>query len=419
MTGVVATAFTHWASRADDPQLHDHVVAWNRAKSVSDGKWRTLDSKAIFKQTTTLSELHQGVLSDLLTARLGVGWEARRRRHSAKPRYEIDRRPGDADGRVLTPVRADRRALGEAPRGASPPPTGGQRPASRTCGSTRWRRSPRGPTSTSTASPPSPGSGGSERPGTSPPTISSPSSRRSRTATTCRCCARVTSAMPILADAAEAVVATVAERHSTYGRHNLLAEAHRVLHGVRFASPDDRVAVAERVTEFAVSKSLRLTPPELCHVPEHFRRAGRLLSPPTEDPRRLHDDGDPRSRSAAARGGEAGLRSPGQRRPSLSAAAQRRPAGPGSRAWRRPEARGREDRHVRARRRRARRPGRDGEDDRHGRVCEPSGRRRTDRDRSSGSRLLLPLLRRLSAELGIETENTAKWLVPPAVVTTS
>jgi hypothetical protein len=40
---------------------------------------------------------------------------------------------------------------------------------------------------------------------------------------------------PILADAAEAGVMTVAERHSTYGRHNLLAEAHRVLHGVRFA----------------------------------------------------------------------------------------------------------------------------------------------------------------------------------------
>ena len=67
-------------------------------------------------------------------------------------------------------------------------------------------------------------------------------------------------------------ILTVAERHSTYGRHNLLAEAHRVLHGVRFASPDDRVAVAERVTEFAVAKSLRLTPPDLCHVPAHFRR---------------------------------------------------------------------------------------------------------------------------------------------------
>ena len=89
VTGVVAAAFTHWTSRADDPQLHDHVVVWNRARSVSDGKWRTLDSRAIFKATTTLSELHQGVLSDLLTSALGVGWEARGRRHSTKPRYEI------------------------------------------------------------------------------------------------------------------------------------------------------------------------------------------------------------------------------------------------------------------------------------------------------------------------------------------
>ncbi len=37
--------FTHWDSRSGDPQLHDHVVVLNRAKSVSDGKWRTLDSR--------------------------------------------------------------------------------------------------------------------------------------------------------------------------------------------------------------------------------------------------------------------------------------------------------------------------------------------------------------------------------------
>ncbi len=89
VTGVIATSFTHWTSRADDPQLHEHVVVWNRARSVSDGRWRTLDSKAIFKATTTLSELHHGVLSDLLTSALGFGWEACGRRHSVKPRYEI------------------------------------------------------------------------------------------------------------------------------------------------------------------------------------------------------------------------------------------------------------------------------------------------------------------------------------------
>jgi conjugative relaxase-like TrwC/TraI family protein len=89
VSGVVATAFTHWSSRADDPQLHTHTVIWNRARSVSDGRWRTLDSRALFKAVTTLSELHQGVLSDLLTEALGYGFEPRRRRHSGRPRYDI------------------------------------------------------------------------------------------------------------------------------------------------------------------------------------------------------------------------------------------------------------------------------------------------------------------------------------------
>jgi conjugative relaxase-like TrwC/TraI family protein len=39
ITGVVAAVCTHWSSRSDDPQLHDHVVVWNRAKSISDGRW--------------------------------------------------------------------------------------------------------------------------------------------------------------------------------------------------------------------------------------------------------------------------------------------------------------------------------------------------------------------------------------------
>ncbi|HVA09870.1 MAG TPA: MobF family relaxase, partial [Acidimicrobiales bacterium] len=63
--GVVATAFTHWDSRAGDPQLHDHVMVANRARSVSDGVWRTLDSRGLFKSVVMLGELHQGVLADL------------------------------------------------------------------------------------------------------------------------------------------------------------------------------------------------------------------------------------------------------------------------------------------------------------------------------------------------------------------
>ena len=272
VTGVVAAAFTHWASRADDPQLHEHVVVWNRAKSVTDGKWRTLDSKAIFKQTTTLSELHQGVLSDVLTARLGVGWEARRRRHSAKPRYEITGVPETlmaefsrrseqiaghtaklreefvaAHGRAATRVEDMR--LHQVATIATRPDKAKHSLATLTG---QWR----------------------DRAGkhiAAVDQLAFVSALRDRN--DLPLLGSDDLGDPILADAAEAVVMTVAERHSTYRRHNLLAEAHRVLHGVRFASPDERVAVAERVTEFAVAKSLRLTPPELCHVPDRFRRA--------------------------------------------------------------------------------------------------------------------------------------------------
>jgi hypothetical protein len=76
----------------------------------------------------------------------------------------------------------------------------------------------------------------------------------------------------ILSDAAEAVVTTVAEHHSTYGRQNLLAEAHRILHGVRFASPDDRVAVAEHIAELAIARSVCLSPPAMHHTTERYIR---------------------------------------------------------------------------------------------------------------------------------------------------
>src|SRR5262249_9754310 len=86
--GVVAAAFDHWDSRAGDPHLHTHVVIANRAQTP-DGQWRTLDSRTLFKYVVALSELHEGVLEDLLTARLGYGWAERARRHSVVPRHDI------------------------------------------------------------------------------------------------------------------------------------------------------------------------------------------------------------------------------------------------------------------------------------------------------------------------------------------
>lgn len=44
--GVVASSWMHYESRDGDPQLHHHVIVLNRAQTASDGRWRTLDSRA-------------------------------------------------------------------------------------------------------------------------------------------------------------------------------------------------------------------------------------------------------------------------------------------------------------------------------------------------------------------------------------
>ena len=76
----------------------------------------------------------------------------------------------------------------------------------------------------------------------------------------------------ILSDAASVTIFKVSERRATFSRANVLAEVHRQFHGVRFASPDDRIDVAERTADLAVGQSLLISAPELHFTPERLRR---------------------------------------------------------------------------------------------------------------------------------------------------
>jgi hypothetical protein len=71
---------------------------------------------------------------------------------------------------------------------------------------------------------------------------------------------------------AQAVVAVVGERWSTWRRWNLHAEASRQLQGVRFATTGDRDHVLDRVVARAEVRSVRLTPPDLATVPAELQR---------------------------------------------------------------------------------------------------------------------------------------------------
>jgi conjugative relaxase-like TrwC/TraI family protein len=72
-TGFVAAAFRHRSSRAGDPQLHTHVLVANLARGT-DGKWRTLDGRALYANAKAASFLYAAHLRWALTRDLGVAW---------------------------------------------------------------------------------------------------------------------------------------------------------------------------------------------------------------------------------------------------------------------------------------------------------------------------------------------------------
>lgn len=73
--GLVAVSFRHRTSRAMDPLLHTHVLVANLARTSDDGKWRTLDSRRLYRHARTGGFVYQAVLRDELTRRLGVAWQ--------------------------------------------------------------------------------------------------------------------------------------------------------------------------------------------------------------------------------------------------------------------------------------------------------------------------------------------------------
>jgi len=267
--GVAATAFDHWDSRAGDPQLHTHLVVFNRVQSL-DGAWRTLDSRGLFKQVVTLSEMHEGILSDLLTERLGWGFDPRARRHSAEPKHEVtgvsdevqrefsqrsaqierekDRQVQafiDKHGRRPSPLEAVR--LRQHATLATRPPKQHRSLGEQT---EQWRQRARAYVGADT--------------------VAWAQSLRDRNDLPRLRADDLDGDM--LVDAARVALAKVAERRATFTRANVLAEVHRLLHGVRFAAPEDRIAVAERATDTTLAAAVALAHRTPHHVPARFQR---------------------------------------------------------------------------------------------------------------------------------------------------
>jgi len=270
VTGLVATAFDHFDSRAGDPHLHTHVVISNKVQTTFDGKWRSLDGRPMHAAVVALSELHEAVFADQMTRTFGVEWEARDMGRDRNPAWAITTVPEELVQEFSTRARhidAEKNRLIVEYVSKH-----GRQPSTATVIKLRAQA-----------------------------TLSTRPEKevRSLADLTAEWRTRATGALgqdattwargvadndnPLLlraddvpldaiAELGQTVVGVVGEKRSTWRRWNLMAEASRQTRGWRFATMQDREAIGAMVADAAESVSLRLTPPDLATSPAAFRR---------------------------------------------------------------------------------------------------------------------------------------------------
>lgn len=271
VTGLIATAFDHYDSRAGDPHLHTHVVISNKVQTAHDGKWRSLDGRPLHAATVALSELHEAVFADHLTRAFGVGWEARDMGRDRNRAWAITEVPEE----LVVEFSSRSRHIEEKKNRliAEYVERHGRQPSLRTIIKLRAR-------ATLATRP--------EKQVRSLADLTAEwraraSHLRSEDATRWARTVTVNDAplllraddvpLDVIASLGRSVVETVGEKRSTWRRWNLTAEAARQTMQYRFATTQDREAVVGMVVDVAEQASLRLTPPELASSPTVFRRS--------------------------------------------------------------------------------------------------------------------------------------------------
>lgn len=276
VVGVVATAFDHWDSRLGDPQLHTHVVVANKVKTAEDGRWRSLDGRPLHASVVALSEHYNAVLADRLTRVLGIEWEQRDRGKERSAAWELAPVPDELVREFSSRSRGidletDRLIVTYVEKY-------GRRPSAETV--IRLRA-----TATLTTRPEkqirSLADLTAEWRGRAELILGTGAPAWARQVTAAAGTRPVPAGrlraddipLDLIGDVASAVVGVVSEKRATWRHWNLWAEASRQTMGWRFASADDREAVVRLLVEEAKRRSISLTPPELATIPEVFRRS--------------------------------------------------------------------------------------------------------------------------------------------------
>ena len=270
VAGLIATAYDHYDSRAGDPHLHTHVVVSNKTMTVLDGKWRSLDGRPLHAATVALSELHEAVFADHLTRMFGMTWEARDMGKNRNPAWAISTVPERLVMEFSTRARhidVETDRLIEtyvAEHGRRPAPAVLMKLRAQATLTTRPEKQVRSLADLTTE--------WRQRTGR---LLGIDAARWARTVTSNHAPLLLRAddvPLDLIAGLGQSVVEMVGEKRSTWRRWNLTAEAARQTMGYRFASTVDREAVVGLIVDAAETASLRLTPPEPVTSPIVFQR---------------------------------------------------------------------------------------------------------------------------------------------------
>ncbi|MFF2387192.1 MobF family relaxase [Agromyces sp. NPDC058104] len=272
VTGMIATAFDHFDSRAGDPHLHTHVVVSNRVQTVLDGKWRSLDGRPLHAAVVALSELHEALFQDALTRALGVEWEqrGRGRGRDRNPTWSIASVPEQLIAEFSTRSHYIDAATDDLI--AEYLETHGHRPSRATIMKLRAQATL------------------STRPEKRVRSLAERTRGWRERATAvlgqdASAWARIASAdvaplllhaedvpLDVVATLGDRVLVAVSEKRATWRHWNLAAEAARQTMQYRFVTASDRESVVGLIVDVAERASLRITPPELATSPAVFQR---------------------------------------------------------------------------------------------------------------------------------------------------
>lgn len=274
VVGVIATAFDHYDSRADDPQLHTHLVVSNKVQG-EDGRWRSLDSRTLHRATVALSASYNAFLTDHTARLLDAAWVPVDRGKDRNTGWEIEgvpngllvefsrRTTGGDDGAGIAEA-AQRLIDGYVAEH-------GRTPSRTTVAKLRQQATLE------------------TRPEKELHSLAELTAQWRERATVVLGEDATTWAGHLLArgagqarlrtddldtrqvdDIATVVLMEVANRRATWGRWNLHAEAMRQLMGLRFVTTGDRIAALDQIVQHAEAQSLRLTPGYDRPVPDTY-----------------------------------------------------------------------------------------------------------------------------------------------------